>query len=157
MNKPVTRAVIEAGLVEEATIDQLRRWGLLNTDAERKNIEDPQQVVNNIREALEGEEVVAMRATDLDLIRQYLSNSKKGRLFVPADDDKKTASLTVEYAVTVMGSYVIPWTSESIKELLLHDKTYLKTAEGHKVRFAHINEVYYDDKKAFVVCAPLER
>lgn len=157
MNKPVTRAVMEAGLIEESTIEQLRRWGLLNTEAERKNIEDPQQIVNNLREAMEGEEAVAMRATDLDLIRQYLSNSKKGRLHVPADDDGRMASLTVEYCVTKMGSYIIPWTSENIKDLLLHEKTYLKTAEGLKVRFAYINELYYDDKKAFVVCAPLER
>jgi hypothetical protein len=157
MNKPVTKAVMEAGLVKESTVEQLRRWGLLNTAAERKNIESMQQVVDSLREAMEGEDAVAMRATDLDLIRQYLSSNKKGRLHVPADEDGKMATLTVEYSVTKMGTYIIPWTSESIKDLLLHEKTYLKTAEGLKVRFAYINELYYGDRKAFVVCAPLER
>lgn len=157
MDKPVTRAVMEAGLVEETTIEQLRRWGLLHTETERKNIEDPQSVVNSIREALEGEELVALRATDLDLIREYLANSQKGRLHVPANEDGKMASLTVEYGVTVMGLYVIPWTSESIRELLLHEKTYLKTADGRKIRFIRVDELYYGDKKAFVSCTPLER
>jgi len=157
MSKPVTQVVLEAGLVDEKTVQQLRRWGLLHTEAEAQNITDPEVIVNNIREAMEGGDLVELRTTDLDLVRHYLEHREKGKLHVPnPEDDAKTVGLPVEYCITKMGDYVIPWTSESIQDLLLHEKTFLRTAAGIKVPFAYVRELYYDRRKAFVICTPKE-
>jgi len=157
MNKPVTQVVLEAGLIDEGTVQQLRRWGLLHTEAEAQNITDPDEIVNSIREAMEGGELVELRTTDLDLIQHYLKHREKGKLNVPnPEDEARMVGLPVEYCVTKMGDYVIPWTSEGIQDLLLHEKTFLRTASGTKVPFTHVRELYYDRRKAFVVCTPKE-
>ena len=157
MNKPVTKVIMEAGLIDDQALAQLRKWGLLTTVAEVQNFKDPEIIVNRIREALEGDELVELRSTDLDLIRHYLNSRLKGKLHVPnPENEEKMVALPVEYCVTKMGEYVIPWTSDGIQDLLLHDKTYLKIMEGTKIRFSRVRELYYDSKKAFVVCAPME-
>jgi hypothetical protein len=147
---------METGLVSKDSVEQLRRWGLLNNEAEVHNFTNPEDLVGRIRQVLESPDVVEMRDTDLDVIRRYLTTREKAKLHVPSPDDKdKTVPLPVEFCKTRMGEYVIPWTSESIKDMLLDEKTYLKPVGKARVRFQDVRELFYDDHKAFVVCTPV--
>ena len=122
-DKPVTRAILETGLFDEAAAAQLRRWGLLTTVAEEQNFKDPDAVVDRIRQAMEGEDLVELRDTDLDVVRTYLNDRVKGKLCVPTpEDESRIVPLKLEYCLTKMGEYVIPWMSEGIQDLLLHEK-----------------------------------
>jgi predicted transcriptional regulator len=156
MDKPLTKAIIETGLVDEHNIEQLRRWGLLTTVAEVQNYKDPEVIIQRIREAIEGEDAVELRDTDLDLIKEFLAHKEKGKLCVPVseEEDKKIVSLPVEYCATELGEIVIPWASEGIEDLLLHPKTHMKLSGGEKITFSSVREIFYDRRKAFVVCSP---
>ena len=106
-------------------------------------------------EAVESEEAVEIRATDLDIVTQYLASRKKAKLHVPnPEDPEKTVGIQVEYCRTRLGEVVIPWTSESINDTLLDERTYLKPVGEDRIYFADVRELFYGDHKAFMVCDP---
>ena len=157
MDKPVSRAVLESGLIKGDWIEQLRRWGLLTTEAEVRPFTEPEEVAARIQQVLESSDVVEIRDTDLDIIQRYLSNREKGKLHVPSpEDEMKTVPIPVEFCRSAMGEYVIPWTTESIRDLMLDEYTYLKPKGAPRVRFQEVRELLYDAKKAFMVCSPVE-
>lgn len=158
MNKPVSVAVIESGLIPDEVLAEMTRWGLpLVTVDESQVARSPEQVVRRIQEALEGEDVIRLRDTDLDMIRYYLTEQKPGRLHV------EETSFDVFFCRTKLGEYVIPWKSESIQDMMVDPKTYLSFSEKtdgasvrHKVFFSDVRELYFGDTKAFMVCEKLE-
>lgn len=154
MSRPVAQAVIDSGIIDANTIAQLQRWGFL-LDVQPGGPEEisAADIAQNILDAVESEEAVELRSTDLDIIKEYLKSRKKARLHVPDPaGDKKTVGIPVDYCLTQMGEVVIPWTSEAIHDLLLDEETYLKPIGEERIYFADVRELFYDDHKAFVVC-----
>lgn len=155
MSKEVAKAVVESGIVEEDAIAELQRWGYLKDIEIGPNGVTGVDLARRILDAIESEEEVELRSTDLDIIKDYLSSHQRARLHVPAPGKPgQTVGLQVEYSVTKMGEVVIPWTSDSINDQLLNDDTYLKPTGGARIYFADVRELFYGDRKAFVVCTP---
>lgn len=153
MSRSVTLAVIKSGLVSKDTLRELNHWGLpIEMIEENEVLDTPEAIVGRIQEALEGEDLVKIRDTDLDVLRCYLTCQKQGMLRVAGDDG--VANVEVSYCVTPMGEYVIPWRSESIREYMTDPNTYLK-ADGGKVGFSDVRELFFGEHKAFMVCTPV--
>ena len=159
MTQPVTKAVVETGIVGGDALAQLQRWlqpGLpLEVPDDGEPLVSAVAVAQRIMEAVESEEAVEIRATDLDIVTQYLASRKKAKLHVPnPEDPEKTVGIQVEYCRTRLGEVVIPWTSESINDTLLDERTYLKPVGEDRIYFADVRELFYGDHKAFMVCDP---
>lgn len=157
MTRPVAQAVIDSGIIDDNALAQMKRWGfLLDVEPGGPSEISATEVAQNILDAVESEEAVELRSTDLDIIKAYLSSRRKARLHVPSpDEEDKTVGIPVDFCVTKMGEVVIPWTSEAIHDLLLHENTYLKPVGEERIYFADVRELFYDDHKAFVVCTPV--
>lgn len=153
---PATQAMLETGLVDEAFLQQLRKWGLLTEDTPPVDQGlSAERVVSRIQEALEGPEAVHIRDTDLDAVSRFLNEKQGGKLHLPVpEDDTKTTSVPIEFYITKFGEYLLPWKSEGIQTLLTDRRTYLKQANKPRVYFDDVRELFYGGKKAFVVCAP---
>lgn len=151
--------MLRAGIIPEESVQEFARWS--GNDLEKVSVEPEtnlKRALADIREAIEGKEMVEIRTTDLDAIRFYGENQKPGRLYysVPSGTTRKTTFVNVHYAKTPIGNYMIPWRSENIFDLILDEGTYLKPDGEPRVHFAHVTELFYNEHKAFMVCVPLK-
>jgi hypothetical protein len=131
------------------------RWGVVPQVEETEELSDPHEIVEHLRVAVEGEEAVTLRQSELDVLKMYLKGNTPARLYVPTADGKMTF-VDVHCAKTTIGDYVIPWRSESLHDLLLDHRTYLKPRGHDRVYFRDVRELYFGHTKAFVVCTPVE-
>lgn len=156
----VADAVVRAGLVDESVLDEFARWGVHITAVPDKGIlSDSAAVVEHIREAIEGEDMVRIDETDLDLLRRYLDrkHQKEGRLILK--EGKKHQTLNITFCLTELGEYAIPWVDEDTPDVLTNGQTHLKWNDGEKDRdiyFSDVRELCYGSRKAFIVCEPNE-
>lgn len=157
--RPIANAVVQAGLIDDSVLDEMARWGIHITAVPDQGIlSNAQSVVDHIREAIEGEDQVRIDETDLDILRRYLDRKqqKTGRLIL-RDEDKHQTTMKVNFCLTEMGEYAIPWTDGEVPTLLINGESHLKWNDGEKERdiyFFSLRELYYGSRKAFVVCAP---
>jgi hypothetical protein len=158
MNKaqtPVTTAVLQAGIVSSEVIDEMNRWGLpvkfVETPRFLNTLED---IVDCLREAVESDENVKLRDTELDAMNFYLAHNKPGKLTFRDQEADRNVSVQVQYAVTPGGRYLIPWTDESIVDKLVDQGTTLN-AGGKKVAFEEVEELFFGGVKAFVSAKPV--
>ena len=80
--RPLGKAVIRAGLVDDSTLSELRRWGLPVQVADAGvTIEDAATAVRVLQDALESGDQVRMQDTDLDIVQRWLdpANQEIGR------------------------------------------------------------------------------
>mgnify|MGYP003405144943 FL=1 len=160
--RPLGKAVIRAGLVDDSTLSELRRWGLPVQVADAGvTIEDAATAVRVLQDALESGDQVRMQDTDLDIVQRWLdpANQVTGKLVLHADEQKSTSK--VIFCWTVMHEVAFPWKSDSIEDLLLGENSYLqyvdpKTSKEHRCFFSDVRELYIGDTKAFLVCALTE-
>jgi hypothetical protein len=153
MENPVAKAVLDTGVVDEANLAQLRKWGLLHADVGDTQDESAEAIVAHIQEALDSPDMVEMRDTDLDAATQFLNNRVRGTLCIPSpEEEERTVSLPVEYCVTELKEYVLPYKSEGIQALLTDNRTYLRTATRTHVHFEDVRELFFGEHKAFLVC-----
>jgi hypothetical protein len=164
MSKVLTVAVVETGLIHPDVLSEMMRWGLPIDIVEAKQVvKTSDEVVERIQEALEGEDLVRLRDTDLDIIRYYLAQQRPGVLHVEEDQDN-IANFSVHFCKTKLGEYVIPWRSEGVYGFIVDEKTYLTFQETNsegkkqrvKVHFRDVRELFFGDTKAFMVCVPVE-
>jgi hypothetical protein len=159
MERPVTQAALECGLIDEASLAQLKKWRMIS-DEETENwakttLNTPESIVQRLHEALESGEVVEIRATDVDIVNLWLRTRQKAKLHLPdPGKEGKTVAINVEYCLNKMGEYVIPWTSEGIMDLMMDEDTYLKPVGSPRVHFADVRELFFGDHKAFIVLEP---
>jgi len=151
MNKPVTVAMLGTGLIPKEMLVEMQHWGLPVKFMEIPSavLETPEQVIDYIRQAVEGDDAVKIRDTDLDVLAHYLKDQRSGKLYVYDPESDSTASTAVIYSVLPSGRYVIPWTEESISDLLTYPRSYLKVG-ADKVRFDDVEELFFGGVKAFI-------
>jgi len=149
MTKEISEAVIRAGLVGTETLAEIRRWGLpLEVDENAvEHAESADDALDLLRDALESEDLVTIRDTDLDIMRVYLRKQERGRLVI------KGSPIPVSFCRLITGEYAIPWMSESITDTMVDGETHLKVRRK-KVYFCDIREVYFGETKVFMVCRP---
>lgn len=157
--RPLGLAAIQAGLIDEDTIAQFKRWGMIPRDLDTSVREEPSLAVERIQFALEAEEQVRLQNTDLDILKFWLNktNQMRGQLVVIDPDVDTKATKTVVFARRQLGArvqYIIPWISESIYDILTNGRTYLRYTDGKnvKVYFTDVEEMYFGNMKAFMVC-----
>jgi hypothetical protein len=161
MTTPLTTAALRAGLISKATLEEFRRWGAPIDIPEGipakppKTIEEAGQL---IEEALQSEGYTIARETDLEVLHQYLSTQAHGTLhveFFTSDPTQETeADIDVNYGVTPIGEFIIPWKSESIASELTNGACYLTSESlgGSKIFFMQVRELFFGEQKAFMVC-----
>ena len=157
--RPVGLAAIRAGLVSEEAMEEMHRWGMLPRDVtEPPDTVDPEQAIIFIQEALEAEDQVSLKKTDLDILRVYLGgkNQHKGRMVIIDPDTEAKSSKNVAFCKMPGKRYVIPWLSDSALDLLVNNHSYLSYREEgdekpRRVYFLDVRELYFGDVKAFMV------
>jgi hypothetical protein len=157
MNHNLKLAVLQAGIVPGEMVNELARWGNLEVPEKIQLEPDPREALADIREAVESRETVALRMTDLDAMKFYEGNQKSGRLYYSTGGpSSRTTFVDVTYAKTPVGNYIIPWTDmdSDIFDLMLDEGTYLKPAGEVRVHFANVDELYFGEQKAFMICTP---
>jgi hypothetical protein len=163
MNSERKIAVLRAGFVPDETVNELSRWGGFSIPDEMEIETNRRLALENIREATESRETVEVRMTDLDALKFYEEHQRLGRLYYsisagePGDPRRKrTTFVDVTYAKTPIGNYIIPWTDQDsdIFDLMLDEGTYLKPAGETRVHFANVDELYFGEQKAFMICTP---
>jgi hypothetical protein len=148
----LTRVVIRSGLIDMNTLAQFRKWGLMTPEVvQAPHPETPEQLVEQLDRALQDEDMVIVRETDLEALNKYLSTMKQGTLHLVTDDGTK-GEVPVSYGTLDFGEYMMPWSADTIEEMLANGETYLITAEGEKVFFNNARELFFGEHKAFVVC-----
>ena len=167
--KPLTLAVMRAGLIEPSVISECQRWGIIPRGVQVEVEENPDLAIEGIQQALDAEDQVRVQMTDLDLLHFYLDkkNQRTGSLTVitePGNLAHKTTK-TVVYATRIFSrtlskrpdrQYIIPWVSESIIDIMTNGLTYLRTEDKKRVYFGDVTELYFGDAKAFMVCTGTE-
>lgn len=153
MDGPQTRAVLESGIVPESDLAQLQRWKLLPHDLQVpvKGL-TADEILSKIREANNSVEAVEIRSTDLDILKEYMKGKVQGRLHLA--DDSGPSSIKVDYAVLPSGNIVIPWQDENIADIMLSPETYLKPVGAKRIYFSDVDDLFFGEHKAFMVCTP---
>lgn len=148
---PLAQAVLKTGLIDEPSLREFRRWGgSLELPTEPSEPASLEAVSQAIEEALQSEGLVALRETDLGILDRYLQTQHQATLFV-RDDNDQVVRVPVLVGTTETGDFIIPWKSESIRDLMTHEKTFL-TYGSHNYYFHDVQELFFGDVKAFMVC-----
>jgi hypothetical protein len=149
---PLTSAVLKAGIVSPDMLKEMQRFnpGLKQVEAAETPV-DLETAANLIVAALNSEEYVLVRETDLEAVRQYLSTTQTGLLHL--DTGQQDTDLDVTYGTTKLGEYIIAWTNESIQEMMTNGLSYLEV-DGKHVYFKDVRDLFFGDQKAFMVCVP---
>ena len=150
MSSAAVRAVLHSGLVDRNTVSELQRWGYLRDLDEgvlNSTLQSSEEVVGALRDVLESEGMVEIRDTDLDIIKTWMKDQRKGRLVIHGE------AIPVTFCTLLTGEYAIPWMGETISSTLLDGESHLKL-KRRKVYFRDVREVYFGEVKAFMVCSP---
>jgi hypothetical protein len=147
---PLTKAVLKAGVVSPAMLKEMQRFNpaLKGEEAAEEPV-DLDTASSLIVSALNSEEYVLVRETDLEAVRQYLSTTRTGLLHL--DSGQQDTDVDVTYGKTPLGEYIIAWVSDSIETFLTNGLSYLEE-DGKRVFFKDVRELFFGDKKAFMVC-----
>jgi hypothetical protein len=151
----ISDVVVSAGLVEPSQLQEYARWGM-RMDAPDKPVESLDEVLQALHEALEGEEQVEVRETNMDVLKQYLASQKKGKLHLHASAES-TADIEVVFGkMALTEEYLIPWQANSVEAMMTNGRSYL-VDERRRIYFSAVRELYFGDTKAFMVCTPSDR
>lgn len=156
--QPKSKAVAASGVLgaDGDVLAQFQRWGTLDPSVmQETQLTSVDAIVERIRESMESDDALELRDTDLDAIRVFADNSRRGRMYLPDEEARSGLRHSdVQYCVTAMGEYLVPFQSEEVRDLLLHPRAYLKPPGELPVHVADIRELYYGDRKMFMVCTP---
>ena len=152
---PVALAALRLGLIGPEMRAQFAQWGEV-PDVEPLEVQSPNEVDEMIERALQSDDIVALKVTNLELIQQFCVTQRLGRLHITLNGQASTFDIV--FGVTRSGDIILPWRSEDIRDVLLDPTSAALswTTDGieHEVCFRSVEDSYYGDVKAFMVCAP---
>lgn len=150
----LTSAVLRSGALDLQMLQELTRWKLPIELPSDTQFETSEEAIEAIEAAIESSGQVEVKATDLDLLRQFLRTQRTGKLHLELEGE--STDVEVPFGITQAGGYIIPWREESPEEVLTNGKSFVLDGR-RKVYFSHIEEFYFDSSKAFIVCTPCKR
>jgi hypothetical protein len=151
---PMTQAVLKAGLITPNMLQEMKRFSpTLDQNAVVEEPKDLERAAQLIADALEHSDLTLVRETDLNALRHYVDTRTDGTLHY--ETLAETVDFTVSYAVAKTGEYLIAWNSEGLLEEIANGMTYLKT-DTKEVYFKDVRELWYGERKTFLVCVPRE-
>lgn len=167
--RPLAEAAIEAGLIDEETLAQFRRWGMVSKDLAPREDVDVEDAVDSIQSALEAEEQVRLQTTDMDMLKFYMDkrNQRKGQLVLLNLDSGQKATKTIQFAfrpyleekASERDSFILPWLSDEVTAMMTNGKSYLRWKDETKNRRIYLvdsEDIFFGDVKMFVVCTGME-
>lgn len=152
--------MVKSGLLTPEVLAEFRRWGfsLPGPGSREASPARPEEVVQAIEDALQSEDLVITRSTDLEVVNNFLRTAQTGQLHVVcAVEGEPDTSAEIEclFGRTLLGDYILQWHAESIEEFLTNGKTFLiDDARACAVFFARVQEVFFGKTKAFLICTP---
>lgn len=147
----LTRVMAQSGALDSGMLSEFAKWKLPIEVPDDDPLETAEDVVEAIEAAVESKEQVEIRATDLDVLRQYMRTQTKGKLHIATEHEK--GSFPITYGVTKFGDYIIPWQSESLADYLTNGESHLM-AGGAQVYFSAVQELFFGERKVFILCTP---
>lgn len=151
---PVAYAALKLGLISPDMRAQFAQWGEV-PDIEPLEVQSSAEVDELIERALQNDDIAIPKVTNLELIQQFCATQRLGVLHLTMNN--QTASFDVIFGVTRAGDVILPWRSEDIREALLDEATslhWITEGQEHAVRFRVVEDSYYGDVKAFMLCTP---
>ena len=152
MGQEVVKTVLQAGLVEDSTVSELRKWGA-PLPQKPEGPEVPAEVVPlAIERAIQDSDFVQIRETDLAILPQYLHTQTTGKLHYELLDGT-VGVIDITYGKTRMGEYIIVWDGDNISEEITSGIIHL-VVDGAEIYFKDVRELFYGEYKAFIICTP---
>lgn len=148
----LTKAMALSGALDETMLRELSKWKLPIEVPEDDPYESPEEAIEAIEDAMTGVGQVEVRATDLDVMKQYLRTQRSGKLYLESTKEKMTIPAT--FGVTTMGEYIMPWRGDSIADLLTNGLSHFIDGK-RKVFISDVQELYFGDTKVFILCTPI--
>ncbi len=152
----LAKAVARSGALDAGMLREFGKWKLPGVVTPSEDgFTTPEEAVAAIEEALTSEDQVAVRITDLDVVKHYLQSRRRGKLHVVNSEKETSGAWPVTYGIIHRNNqdeYIIPWNSDSIEDLLTNGETYLATEDKQKVYFSTITDLYFGQQKAFMLC-----
>jgi hypothetical protein len=149
----LSKAVVRSGAVDASMLAELAHWKLPVTVPEEAPFASAEEAVAAIEDAQEEDAQVEIRVTDPGLLKQYEATKQPGKLKVVINEEQSQA-FGWDYGRTLLGEYILAWTSTVSTELLVNGMTYLLTSDKQRVYFTNTQDIYVGDEKKFVVCTP---
>jgi len=161
--RPLAKAAIAAGLIDDETLNAFKRWGFVPRGTEAGTC-SPSEAIEAIQSALEDEGQVRLQATDLDVLRYYqdASNQMNGQLVLVDRSSGERMTKTVTFAIrSVQGraEYIIPYISDPVTSLLSNGDSYLrwgKSGGSTRIYIVEAEPLFFGEDCMFLLCAPVE-
>ena len=150
MASDVVKVVQQAGLVEKDTLEELRRWGSPVPSVPEGPEVPPEIIPSLIERALQQQDFVQVRETDLGVLQQYLSTQETGSLKVE-DLVGRVAYADVVFGRTPQREYIVPWLDDKISEVLEDCVVSLHAPDEGWVPLINPRELYYGERKMFTI------
>lgn len=150
MGSEVAKVVQQAGLIDSATLNELRKWGAPVVSTPEGPTPDPQIVPLLIERALQGQDFVQVKETDLEALKQYLQTQEVGTLKLE-ELNGNVVNVDVVFGRTPRNEYIIPWTDDSISEVLADCLVTLHEPDKGWVSLTSPRELYYGERKMFTI------
>ena len=155
--RELARIAVRSGIVSPDMTSEFAKWGyfidsgLDSSPAPRTK----EEFVEQVEQALESEDLVIVRETDLAALEQYLTTQKIGHLVVL--DNGEAVKFDITYGRTTSGEYIIAWRGEAISELLTNGLTFLLEQDDTQVFFSSVRDLFFGETKSFIVCTAAEK
>lgn len=152
---PVALMALKLGLISPEMRAQFAQWGEVPY-IEPLEVQSHEEVVELVERALQSDDLIVQKVTNLELIQQFCSTQRLGKLHLSMNEVK--TEFDVVFGVTILGDIILPWRSEDIRDVLLDtENTFLVWTDGdteYGVRFRAVEDSYYGDVKSFMLCTP---
>lgn len=164
MSFKIAAIVAKSGILPTETLRQFQRWGLLPDISEVPPPASAEEFVRRIQQALEENDLMVVKETDLDIVHRFVHTQKVGSLYVAYEPDQPTKAFEVAFGRTLTGEYIFPWQGDDISGVLTNGITHMtyKVEDTSKsgrpitllksVFFEEVREVFFGDMKVFIVC-----
>jgi len=134
---------MKLGLISPEMRTQFARWGEL-PDIEPVEVQSPEDIDELIERALQNEEELVPKVTNLEIIQEFCSTQRLGTLHLKINDQE--ASFDVVFGVSRGGDIILPWRSEDIRDVLLDPTstfmTWITDGIEHKIYFRSVEDIY---------------
>ena len=147
----LSKTVLRTGLIDASFLREMARWRLPQPVVEEPDFTTSEEIVAAIEDAQESYNQVEVRATDPDVLKQFLQSKRAGRLNLKSEDD--SAKFDWEYGVSVTGDYILQWSPDVATDLLCNGESYLWDG-ARRVYFSRVQDLYFGDKRVFILCTP---
>lgn len=150
MANDVVKVVQQAGLVGQDTVIELRRWGSPVIASSSGPDISADIVPLLIERAMQEQDFVQVRETDLEVLKQYLNTQDVGMLRLE-DIRGNVDGVNIIFGKTAQGEYIIPWIDETVTDACINCLVSLHVPNSGWVTLRNPRELYYGERKMFTI------